>query len=98
MYDGRTRDISLTWLIENHGKEWEEWRQLAHEWLSFQETSQNSKLEALVLFFDSYLVSNIPCASDVSVFFKGTEPPRYCRRLNILREYNDENTTLHPRD
>ena len=27
-----------------------------------------------------------------------TEPPRYCRRLNILREYNDENTTLHPRD
>ena len=26
------------------------------------------------------------------------EPPRYCRRLNILREYNDENTTLHPRD
>ena len=28
----------------------------------------------------------------------GSEPPRYCRRLNILREYNDENTTLHPRD
>ena len=27
-----------------------------------------------------------------------SEPPRYCRRLNILREYNDENTTLHPRD
>ena len=27
-----------------------------------------------------------------------TEPPRDCRRLNILREYNDENTTLHPRD
>ena len=26
------------------------------------------------------------------------EPPRDCRRLNILREYNDENTTLHPRD
>ena len=26
------------------------------------------------------------------------EPPRDCRRPNILREYNDENTTLHPRD
>lgn len=89
MYDGRTRDISLTWLIENHGKEWEEWRQLAHEWLSFQETSQNSKLEALVLFFDSYLVSNIPCASDVSVFFKGTvngwRPSTEELKFNILK-------------
>ena len=24
-----------------------------------------------------------------------TEPPRDCRRLNILREYDDENTKLH---
>jgi type I restriction enzyme R subunit len=24
-----------------------------------------------------------------------TEPPRYCRRLNILREYDNENTKLH---
>jgi len=23
------------------------------------------------------------------------EPPRYCRRLNILREYDNENMTLH---
>ena len=29
---------------------------------------------------------------------QNNEPPRYCRRLNILREYNDENTTLHSRD
>lgn len=24
------------------------------------------------------------------------EPPRYCRRLNILREYDNENTKLYP--
>ena len=26
------------------------------------------------------------------------EPPRDCRRPNFLREYDNENTTLHPRD
>ena len=27
--------------------------------------------------------------------YVNTEPPRYCRRLNILREYDNENTKLH---
>ena len=27
-----------------------------------------------------------------------SEPPRDCRRPNFLREYDNENTTLHPRD
>ena len=27
-----------------------------------------------------------------------SEPPRDCRRLNILREYDNENTKLHSRD
>ena len=27
-----------------------------------------------------------------------TEPPRDCRRLNFLREYDNENTKLYPRD
>ena len=89
MHDGRTRDISLTWLIENHGKEWEEWRQLAHEWLSFQEAGQHSKLEALVLFFDCYLAPSTPWASDVAVFFKGTEngwrPSTEELKFNILK-------------
>lgn len=88
-YDGRTRDISLTWLIENHGKEWEGWRQLANEWLSFQEAGNNSKLDALVLFFDSYLVLNTPWASDITVFFKGTEsgwkPSSEELKFNILK-------------
>ena len=26
------------------------------------------------------------------------EPPRYCRRLNILREYDNEKTNLHSWD
>lgn len=27
--------------------------------------------------------------------FANCEPPRYCRRLNILREYDNEKTNLH---
>ena len=30
-----------------------------------------------------------------SYFNQHTELPQYCRRLNILREYDNENTTLH---
>ena len=26
----------------------------------------------------------------------GSEPPRDCRRLNFLREYDNENTKLYP--
>ncbi len=33
--------------------------------------------------------------SGVEAAMKRLEPPRYCRRLNILREYDNENTKLH---
>ncbi|PKH05198.1 VPA1269 family protein [Moritella sp. Urea-trap-13] len=69
--DGRSSDLTLQWLTKNHGKEWETWRQLAEEWITNQEVGTASKLEALCIFFDIYLVNTVPFTSDVKSFFIG---------------------------
>ena len=33
---------------------------------------------------------------DSSIEKTRSEPPRYCRKLNILREYDNEKINLHP--
>ena len=49
-HDGRTLDLTLQWLVNNHGKQWETWRQLAEEWINAQDTGTSTKLEALYIF------------------------------------------------
>ena len=45
----------------------------------------------------SYLADNtITFAGGLAL--QGNEPPQYCRRLNNLREYDNENTTLYTRN
>lgn len=70
-YDGRTGDLSLQWLVNNHGKEWETWRQLAEEWINAQDSGTADKLVALCVFFDIYLVTTAPFTSDVVSLFEG---------------------------
>ncbi|WP_305843186.1 gamma-mobile-trio integrase GmtZ [Photobacterium leiognathi] len=70
-YDGRTCDLTLQWLVSNHGKEWETWRQLAEEWVNTQDRGTNKKLEALCMFLEIYLVGTVPFTSDVASFFEG---------------------------
>ena len=68
---GRSTDLTLQWLVRNHGKEWELWRQLAEEWISNQEGGISQKLQTLFLLFEVYLVSSAPWTSDVVGFFVG---------------------------
>ena len=70
-HDGRKSDLTLQWLVKNHGKEWEIWRQLAEEWIMTQDTSTSSKLSALCIFFDIYLVGSAPFTMDVISLFIG---------------------------
>lgn len=70
--DGRSSDTSLNWLTETHGKEWEEWRQLAESWFNHREGAESLRLDALILFFDVYLTYIAPQAADLNIFFKGT--------------------------
>ncbi|WP_318434801.1 gamma-mobile-trio integrase GmtZ [Photobacterium leiognathi] len=69
--DGRTNDLTLQWLVNNHGKQWETWRQLAEEWINAQDAGTAAKLDALGLFFSVYLVGKVPFTSDVTSFFEG---------------------------
>ena len=70
-YDGRTSDFTLQWLTTNYGQEWETWRYLAEEWITNQDVAFADKLDALCVFFDTYLASSIPFTSDIVCFFVG---------------------------
>lgn len=69
--NGRTSDLTLQWLVKNHGKEWEIWRQLAEGWITKQDEGTAAKLDALCLFFDIYLAGSAPFTSDVVSFYTG---------------------------
>ncbi|EHK8976601.1 integrase family protein [Vibrio vulnificus] len=69
--DGRKSDLTLQWLVRNHGQEWETWRQLAEEWITNQDSGTASKLEALCVFIDLYLAGSVPFTFDVLSFFEG---------------------------
>lgn len=70
-HDGHTSDLTLQWLVNNHGKEWETWRQLAEAWITAQDGATAQKLQALCLFFKLYLVGTVPFTSDVTSLFEG---------------------------
>lgn len=70
-HDGHKADFTLQWLVNKHGKEWEIWRQLAEEWIMNQDTGAGSKLIALHILFDIYLVGSVPFTIDVISLFVG---------------------------
>lgn len=70
-YDGRSSDFTVQWLVNNHGKQWETWRQLAEEWINTQDAATSVKLQALCVFLEIYLVGTVPFTSDVTSFFEG---------------------------
>ncbi|MGP4945215.1 gamma-mobile-trio integrase GmtZ, partial [Pseudoalteromonas nigrifaciens] len=70
-HDSRTTDLTLQWLVNNHGQEWETWRQLGEEWITNQDSGTATKLESLCIFLDVYLVGFIPWTSDVVSLFIG---------------------------
>ena len=48
MKDGRSSDLKLTWLTQTHGSEWEEWRELAAQWLEEQDSNLTGKTARIV--------------------------------------------------
>lgn len=69
--DGQKSDLSFPWLVNNHGKQWETWRQLAEEWIMTQDVGTAVRLDALGLFFEIYLCGTLPFTSDVVSLFEG---------------------------
>ncbi|MEJ6534881.1 gamma-mobile-trio integrase GmtZ [Pseudoalteromonas lipolytica] len=71
--DGRSSDITFSWMLTTLGAEWQQWQELAAEWMATQTTGVNDKRDALVRFFEVYVFKCAPYSSDISLFFKGNK-------------------------
>lgn len=70
--DGRSSDLTFSWMLTTLGAEWQQWQELAAEWMVSQTSGVDDKRKALLLFFECYLAEYAPYAiGDVSLFFKG---------------------------
>ncbi|EIJ6616967.1 integrase family protein [Vibrio parahaemolyticus] len=71
-YDGRSSDSTFSWMLSTLGPEWQQWQELAAEWMAEQTTALDVKQSAIARFFESYLVECAPYAiSNIDLFFKG---------------------------
>ena len=67
--DGRSSDLTFSWMLTTLGPEWQQWQEYAAEWMNEQHRGVNLKQYALFRFFESYLFTCAPYASDVTLFF-----------------------------
>ncbi|MCG6373237.1 integrase family protein [Vibrio fluvialis] len=71
-HDGRSSDITFSWMLTTLGAEWQQWQELAAEWMAIQTTSIGDRQCAMTRFFESYLAEYAPYAIDnIDLFFKG---------------------------
>ncbi len=71
-HDGRSSDLTFSWMLTSLGPEWQQWQELAAEWVSTQTSGLTEKISALSRFFESYLIECVPYAvNNVESFFRG---------------------------
>lgn len=70
-YDGRASDLTFSWMLTTLGAEWQQWQELAAEWMAAQTNGIDTKQTALSRFFESYLCECASYAVDLPLFFKG---------------------------
>ncbi|MEZ8306773.1 integrase family protein [Vibrio splendidus] len=70
-HDGRSSDLTFSWMLTTLGAEWQQWQELAAEWMAAETGGIDTKLTALTRFFESYLCEYASYAVDLPLFFKG---------------------------
>ncbi|WP_136487540.1 integrase family protein [Vibrio sp. H11] len=71
-HDGRSSDLTFSWMLTTLGAEWQQWQELAAEWMATQTTGIDHKQNAVARFFESYLAEYAPYAiNNIDLFFKG---------------------------
>nr|WP_024592193.1 integrase family protein [Pseudoalteromonas sp. TB13] len=92
--DGRSADLTFKWMLTTLGPEWEQWQELAAEWMATQQTGVEQKLKSLGRFFESYISECAPYAVDVALFFKGHNGHRCSSeelKTRVRKTINDSN-------
>ncbi|WP_281189075.1 gamma-mobile-trio integrase GmtZ [Vibrio harveyi] len=69
--DGRSSDLTFSWMLTTLGAEWQQWQELAAEWMATQDAGVNHKCDALNIFFEVYIQECAQYATDVALFFSG---------------------------
>lgn len=70
--DGRSTDLTFSWMLTTLGAEWQQWQELAAEWMAPQNTGISHKQSALIRFFESYIAEYAPYAiGNIDLFLKG---------------------------
>ena len=69
--NGRSGDLTFSWLTHSHGEDWLQWQQYATEWMATQDAGVHHRLEALRHFFETYLVRRVSYAKEPFAFFSG---------------------------
>ncbi len=73
-HDGRSSDLTFSWMLTTLGAEWQQWQELAAEWMATQTAGLSNKRDALTRFFESYLTECAPYAiGNIDLFFKGCQ-------------------------
>ncbi|MDE1318345.1 integrase family protein [Vibrio aestuarianus] len=69
--DGRSSDLTFSWMLTTLGAEWEQWQALAAEWMATQTSGVAHKRKALSRFFEYYITEYAPYAvNNIDLFFK----------------------------
>ncbi|MFL9802512.1 integrase family protein [Vibrio cyclitrophicus] len=103
-HDGRSSDLTFSWMLTTLGAEWQQWQELAAEWMKTQTTGIKQKQEALARFFESYLAEYVPYAiGNMDLFFKGyqghkcsSEELEKTIRRNIVASSNIQKGVNYP--
>ncbi|KOE05601.1 gamma-mobile-trio integrase GmtZ [Vibrio alginolyticus] len=69
--DKRSTSLTFSWMLTRLGAEWQQWQELAAEWMATQNVGLNHKIDALNIFFEEYIQKYAPYAIDVTLFFSG---------------------------
>ena len=70
--DGRSSDLTFSWMLTTLGPEWQQWQELAAEWIVTQQTGIRHKQKALARFFESYVSKYAAyTVNNIDLFFKG---------------------------
>jgi len=69
--DGRSSDLTFSWMLATLGPEWQPWQELAAKWMAEQNTSLARKISALRGFFEGYLLECAPYSVELPLFFRG---------------------------
>jgi hypothetical protein len=85
--NGRSSDVTFSWLTAERGAQWEDWRTLIACWLAIQHQGFSDKMQSLS-YFSIYYLTRIPGGYSPAKFFELAQRNSLPNLLEIISERN----------